>query len=232
VQLLRGSPEDQQDRLSPAGAKPERGARMFFWCVTVVLALLRVWAHRNDVTPDSVSYIEIAWRTIHLGLHQIVNGHWSPLYPFLLSLVFRISHPPVQWEFTVAHFLNFALYAASLASFELFLKELILLRETASQSQEKSLPVSPQTVWIWGYVFFLWASYFWLGPTWVTPDLCVAALVYLATALLLRIRRGKGSWLVFAGLGVLLGLGYLAKAAMFPLSFVFLFSALCLCRIY
>ena len=231
MQLLRGSPEDQQDRLSPGDAKPERGTRIFFWCVALVLALLRVWAHRNDVTPDSVSYIEIAWRTIHLGLHQIVNGHWSPLYPFLLSLVFRISHPPVQWEFTVAHSLNFGLYAASLASFELFLKELILLRETASQSQEKSLPVSPQTVWIWGYVFFLWASYFWLGPTWVTPDLCVAALVYLATALLLRIRRGKGSWLVFAGLGVLLGLGYLAKAAMFPLSLVFLFSALCLCRI-
>jgi hypothetical protein len=56
-------------------------------------------------------------------------------------------------------------------------------------------------------------------------------LVFLAIALLFRIRRGRGNWLVFAGLGALLGLGYLAKAAMFPLAFVFLFSAFCLGRV-
>ena len=228
---LRGSQAEQQDPLSPAGAPPKPHVRIFFWCVALVLGLLHVWAHRNDVAPDSISYIEIAWATARSGLHQIVNAYWSPLYPFLLSLVFRYFHPPVQWEFTAAHLLNFAVYVASLASFELFLKELILQRQTAGESPEKSLPVSPRTVWIWGYVFFLWASYFWLGPEWVTPDLCVAVLVFLATALLFRIRRRRGNWLVFAGLGALLGIGYLAKAAMFPLAFVFLFSAFCLGRI-
>src|SRR5258708_17038645 len=197
----------------------------------LVLGLLHVWAHRNDVAPDSISYIEIAWATARSGLHQIVNAYWSPLYPFLLSLVFRYFHPPVQWEFTAAHLLNFAVYVASLASFELILKELILQRHAAGESPEKSMPVSPRTVWTWGYVFFLWASYFWLGAEWVTPDLCVAVLVYLATALLFRIRRMRCNWPVFAGLGALLGLGYLAKAAMFPLAFVFLFSAFCLGRI-
>jgi 4-amino-4-deoxy-L-arabinose transferase-like glycosyltransferase len=83
---------------------------------------------------------------------------------------------------------------------------------------------------ICGYAFFLWASYFWLGVAWVTPDLCLAAIVYLATALLFQIRRGRDSWLAFAALGALLGLGYLAKAAMFPLSFVFLLSAFCIAR--
>ena len=228
---LRDSQAEQQDPRSPAAASLKPRVRIFFWCVALVLGLLHLWAHRNDVAPDSVSYIEIAWAAVRSGLHQIVNGHWSPLYPFLLSLVFRISHPQVRWEFTAAHFLNFGLYAASLASFELFLKELILLRHTAGESQEKSSPVSPRILRIWAYVFFLWASYFWLGPAWVTPDLCIAVLVYLATALLFRIRRGQGNWEMFAGFGVLLGLGYLAKAAMFPLSFVFLFSALCLSRI-
>ena len=228
---LRDSQAEQQDPLSPAGAPPQPHPRVFFWCVILVLGLLNVWARRNEVSPDSISYIEIAWATARFGLHQIVNAYWSPLYPFLLNLIFRLFHPPAQWEFTAAHLLNFAVYLASLASFELFLKELILQRESDRESSEKSLPVSTRTVWIWGYVFFLWASYFWLGPVWVTPDLCVAVLVYLAAALLLRIRRGSGNWLVFLGMGALLGLGYLAKAAMFPLSFVFLFSAFCLCRI-
>jgi hypothetical protein len=231
VHQLRGAQAERQDALSPAGASPEPQLRIFFWCVLLVLGLLNVWARRNDVSPDSISYIEIAWATARGGLHQIVNAYWSPLYPFLLSLVFRYFHPAVQWEFAAVHLLNFAVYVASLASFELFLRELILQRQTASESPEKSLLVSPRSVWIWGYVFFLWASYFWLGPVWVTPDLCVAVLVYLASALLFRIWRGRGSWLLFAGFGALLGLGYLAKAAMFPLSFVFLFSAFCLCRI-
>ena len=137
----------------------------------------------------------------------------------------------MQWDFAAAHLLNFAIYIASFASFELFQKELNLQREAAGEVAGKYLPVSPRTMWIWGSIFFLWASYFWLGPVWVTPDLCVAVLVYLATALLFRIRGGRGNLLVFAGLGALLGLGYLAKAAMFPLAFVFLFSAFCLNRI-
>ena len=228
---LRGSQAEQQGPLSPTGAPPEPYPRVFFWCTILVLGLLNVWARRNEVSPDSISYIEIAWATARGGLHQIVNGYWSPLYPFLLSLVFRCFHPPVQWEFTAAHLLNFAVYVASLATFEAFLKELILARQAAGKSLEKAQAISTRTIWIWGYVFFLWAGYYWLGAAWVTPDLCAAVLVYLATALLFRIRRGRGSWIVFAGLGALLGLGYLAKAAMFPLSFVFLLSAFCLARI-
>jgi len=231
VHQLRGSQAEQENTLSPAGAPRNAYPRLFFWFVVLVLGLLNVWARRNDVSPDSISYIEIGWATARGGLHQIVNAYWSPLYPFLLSLVFRCFHPPVQWEFTAAHVLNFALYFGSFASFELFLKELILEREAAGESTKRCLPVSPRTVWIWGCVFFLWASYFWLGPVWVTPDLCVAVLVYLTTVLLLRIRRGRGGGLAFAGIGALLGLGYLAKAAMFPLFFVFLFCAFCLSRI-
>ena len=227
---LRGSQAEKQDPPSPAATPRGAYPRLFFWCVVLISGLLNVWARRNDLSPDSISYIELGSATVRGGLHQIVNAYWSPLYPFLLSLVFRCFHPPVQWEFTLAHLLNFALYIVSFVSFELFLKELILEREAAGESAEKCLPVSPRTLWIWGCVFFLWASYYWLGPVWVTPDLCVAVLVYLATALLFRIRRGQGNWFVFAGFGVLLGLGYLAKAAMFPLSFVFLFSAFWLSR--
>jgi hypothetical protein len=231
VRQLTGLLEKERDTYSPAGAPPKPHPRFFFWCVVLVLGLLNVWARRNEVTPDGISYIELGWATARGGFHQLVNAYWSPLYPFLLSLIFRLFHPAVQWDFTAAHVLNLAIYLASFASFGLFQNELDLQREVAGEPAGKYLPVLPRTMWIWGSVFFLWAGCFWLGPVWVTPDLCVAALMYLATALLFRIRGGRGSWLVFAGLGVLLGLGYLAKAAMFPLAFVFLLSAFCLSRI-
>ena len=231
MRQLTGLLEKERDAYSPADAPPKPYPRFFFWCVVLVLGLLNVWARRNDVTPDSISYIEIGWATARGGLHQLVNAYWSPLYPFLLSLIFRLFYPAVQWDFTAAHVLNLAFYLASFASFGLFQNELDLQREAVGELAGKYLPVLPRTMWIWGSIFFLWAGCFWLGPVWVTPDLCVAALVYLATALLFRIRGGRGNWLVFAGLGVLLGLEYLAKAAMFPLAFIFLLSAFCLSRI-
>jgi hypothetical protein len=231
VHQLRGSLAKPRDPFSLAGTPPESYPRFFFWCVVLILGLVNVWARRNDVTPDSISYIEIGWAAARGGLHQLVNAYWSPLYPLLLSLIFRFFRPAVQSDFTATHLLNFAVYVASFASFGFFQNELNLQREAVGELAGKYLPVPSRTMWIWGNVFFLWASYYWLGPAGVTPDLCVAVIVYLATALLLRIRGGRGNWLVFAGLGALLGHGYLAKAAMFPLAFVFLFSAFCLSRI-
>src|SRR5262249_6728816 len=87
-----------------------------------------------------------------------------------------------------------------------------------------------RTPWIWGYLLFLWGSWFWTSPAEVTPDLCVACAVLLATAALLRIRQGRANWGAFAGLGVILGAGYLAKAAMFPVALAFLLSAYLLAR--
>jgi len=199
--------------------------RPFFWCLAIALGALQVWAHRNEMNPDGISYIELGWAAARSGLHQIVNAYWSPLYPFLLSLVFRYFHPSPQWEFTATHLLNFVVYLLSLAAFELFLDELLIARQAAEDLSQKSISVESRTLRVWGYVFFLWASYFWLGPAWVTPDLCVSVIVFFAMAVLLWKRRSGDKWTTFAVLGGLLGLGYLAKAAMFPLSFVFLFSA-------
>jgi 4-amino-4-deoxy-L-arabinose transferase-like glycosyltransferase len=59
----------------------------------------------------------------------------------------------------------------------------------------------------------------------VTPDLCVAAVLYAATGMLLRIRKADERWVIFFLLGLILGVGYLAKAAL--LAFVPLMVILC-----
>src|SRR2546422_11538319 len=121
VHHLRGAQAEKQDPPSPVVAPRNAYPRLFFWCVVLVLGLLNVWARRNDVSPDSISYIEIGWAAARGGLHQIVNAYWSPLYPFLLSLVFCFFHPAAQWEFTLAYLINFVAYIAILALFELFI---------------------------------------------------------------------------------------------------------------
>ena len=204
------------------GEPSSRPPRVFFWCVAIVVGFIQVWAHRYNINPDSISYIEIAQSAREAGWKSYVNGYWSPFYPFLLTNVFRVFDPGPRWESTVAIFTNLAIYLANLACFEWFLRELILLRDASNQPAERGFPISSRTLWICGYVFFLWAGQFWVTPSWVSPDLCVAGLGYLATAALIRIHRGQASWATFVFFAAVLGLGYLAKAPMFPFAFVFL----------
>jgi len=199
-----------------------RPPRFPFWCAAIVVGLIQVWAHRYNVNPDSISYIEIAQSAKEACWKSYVNGYWSPLYPFLLTNVFRILDPGPLWESTVVIFSNLAIYLANLACFEWFLKELILLRDASRNSAESGFSISSRTLWICGYVFFLWAGQFWVTPSWISPDLCVAGLGCLATGALIRIHRGHASWATFVLFGAALGVGYLAKAPMFPLAFVFL----------
>jgi 4-amino-4-deoxy-L-arabinose transferase-like glycosyltransferase len=196
--------------------------RLFFWCLAIVLGALHVWVYRNDLNPDSVSYIEMAEAALRSSWHVLVNAYWSPLYPALLSIGFRILHPPMHWEFTVVHLVNFVVYLADLLCFEFFLKELLAARRIETGLENSLRPIPEKIFWIWGYLLFIWSNLFWLRPQQVNPDIIVAGLVYSATALLLRTYRGKGDWLAFAGLGAVLGTAYLTKAVMFPLSFIFL----------
>jgi len=199
-----------------------RPPRILFWSAAVVVGLIQVWAHRHNINPDSISYIEIAQSAREAGWKSYVNGYWSPLYPFLLTNAFRIFDPGPLWESTVVIFVNLAIYLANLACFEWFLRELLRLRDASDGSAERGFPISSRTLWICGYVFFLWAGQYWVTPGWVSPDLCAAGLGYLATVALIRIHRGQASWATFVFFGAVLGLGYLAKAPMLPLAFVFL----------
>ena len=220
IPLARGQTRQENSRLL-AEAPTEPRLRLFFWCLAVALGVLEVWAHRNEVNPDSISYIEMAEAAAQGGWHALLNGYWSPLYPLLLNVSLRLFHPGIYWEFTFVHMVNFALYLADLFCFEIFLKELLAARRTENGWEKGLSPVPEEIVWIWGYLLFLWSSQFWLSLAMVNPDIIVAGLVYVATALLLRVYQGKGTWFLFASLGFLLGVAYLAKAALFPLSFLF-----------
>jgi hypothetical protein len=69
---------------------------------------------------------------------------------------------------------------------------------------------------------FFWVSLYLTPPSIDSPDVLVFASILLAAGILVRVAAGADGWLRFAALGIVLGLGYLAKAVMFPLAFIFL----------
>lgn len=193
------------------------------WAAAALLGLLQAWAERFYIEPDGVNYLDVAYAYLRHDYHDAINAYWSPLYSWLLAVVIAAVHPPPYWESTALHMLNFLDYLLALTCFSFFFRELTRM------VQARGEPAGLLPTWAWkvfGYSLFVYASLELVGVGTDTPDLLVEAACFLGTGLILRIRRGESGWTNYAALGVVLGLGYLAKTVMFPLGFVFVFCAL------
>jgi 4-amino-4-deoxy-L-arabinose transferase-like glycosyltransferase len=199
--------------------------RIAFLCIAVVFGFIQAWDSRNVMNTDGIAYLDMADAYSRGGWIGLVNPHWSPLYPWILSLALFLVKPSPYWEFAIVHLVNFLIYLFTLLAFDYLLRELI-----ANQKKNEE-PNPPAAFPAWAlmataYLVFLWSSLSLITLWKKSPDMLMASFVYVATAIVLRIRRGNANWRMFVCLGTVLGLGYLAKAPMFPLAFVFLGTVL------
>jgi hypothetical protein len=203
----------------------QRRLKIFFWFVAVVLGALHAWVPRHDaVIGDAISYLDIADAYLRGDWSKAINAYWSPFYSWLLALALLVLKPSPYWEPSAVQLVNFGIYLGALGCFHFFLLQLIRYHQEnlAGVAIDEGVTL-PESAWlVLGYTLFIWSSLNLITIWRVTPDMLVAALVYLASGLLLRVRLGSSGRLTFILLGVVLGVGYLAKAAMFPLGFVFL----------
>ena len=199
--------------------------RIFCWLVALALGAAQAWTTRFTMNPDGVSYLDIGdayWRG---DWHNAINAYWSPLYSWILGFFLKVLKPSAYWEYPLAHLVNFLIYVAALGCFEFLLSTLIRECRQRVESSRERIGLSELSWRLVGYSIFLSTSLLMIGLRLVTPDMGVAAFVYLATALALKISN-LPSRRMFAGLGLVLGLAYLSKAVMLPLAFVFLATIL------
>jgi len=197
--------------------------RMATWLVVIVLGFIHASAGRQEIQPDGVSYLDVADKYLAADWRWAISAYWSPLYSWLLGLALVVARPTPSWEYPLVHFVNFLVYVCAFACFEFFLRQLVRSQTEPSPASRDAAQIS-LPAWAWqivGCVLFLWCGLFLITLSSVTPDMCVAALVFLASGLLMRIRLRPDGWVQFVLLGLLLGLAYLAKAVMFPLASVF-----------
>lgn len=213
-----GNVEDRWSRLT-----------VLFCRITCIgFALVETCSQLRFVNEDGISYLDMSDALIVHNWHLLINPIWSPLYPFLIGVVTWFIRPSAQWETPIAHAVNLAIFVGALASFEFLLRQVIktLRRENNDLT---GVSVWSPPVWAWqllGYSLFAWST---IGMIWaprmITPDLCVATFVYLDAGLLLRLRDSTNPLRTCVWLGLALGLGYLAKAILFPMAFVFMVVA-------
>jgi hypothetical protein len=176
----------------------------------------------RPIDPDGISYLEMGAAFMRGDWREAVNSLWSPLYAWMQGLAQWLLKPDPFWAFPTVHLVNFLIYGLALLGFRFFLSELINWQLAAGRAGEAGLPLSPRA-WLWlGYTVFVWSSLKLINIRQESPDLLVAALVYLSLGLVLQIRRGPGPWQRFVLLGGVLGLAYWAKAFMFVLALLIL----------
>jgi hypothetical protein len=201
--------------------------RVACWAFLLGLGAIQAWVVRFVMNPDGVSYLDMGdayWRG---DWHHAINAYWSPLYSWILGFFVKAFKPTPYWEYPLTHFVNFLIFVGVLACFDFFLATFIADRKRRDSQLSVSgrSGLSESSWWLLGYGLFACSSLVLIGLYRVSPDLCVAGLVYLASALIIKIRAGDARVPTYVFFGVVLGLAYLAKAAMFPLAFVFLAAA-------
>jgi hypothetical protein len=195
-----------------------------FWIAAVLLGGFQFWISRQTMNTDGISYLDMADAIARGNWRAAVNGYWSPLYPCLLALGRIIFRPSAYREFAVVHLVNFFIFLAATAAFQFFLASLLgYLRaeNSASESSRDSGPLPEWALMALGYSLFLWSSLALINLSIVSPDLTVSLFVFLAVGVILRSNGVKVLAAVAALFGLVLGLGYLAKAAMMPLGVAF-----------
>ena len=194
--------------------------RTIGWCVLVGFGLIELAYGRHAMQSDGISYLDMGDAILRGDWTMAANAYWSPLYPFLEGLALKVLRPSAPWEFTVVHCVNFLIYLFALGCFEFLLRATVAIRPPAD-ADGVSTPLPRWAIFAVGYAVFLWSSLSLITLERVTPDMLMAGFVYLAVGLLLRIWQQPSKLSRFLLIGVVLGLGYLAKAPIFPLSLVF-----------
>lgn len=201
--------------------------KALFWFLAIFLGALQLSANFYiQPADDIIAYLDIGDAYFRRDWTTAINAYWSPLYPWILGLTLAVFKPSTYWEFPLVKVVNFIIYLFALVCFEFFLTELVVdYNKKVAKLSNRALKI-PNWVWITsGYSLFIFSSLQWIGVYNDSPDMLVAALVYLAAGLILRIQRSN-TWLNFIILGAVLGFGYLSKAVMLPLAFVFLLVSL------
>jgi hypothetical protein len=184
-------------------------------------------ARSHSMNPDGISYLDIGDAYFRGDWEMAINTVWSPLYSWILGVVMWLFEPPMRWEFPLVHLVNFFIFLLALSAFEFMWGALrsVNRQQGAMRSGEAVADQIAFPDWAWwglGYLLFIWVTLSLIRIWAVTPDLLMSIFVFLAAGFLVRIRAGQDAWHHFVLLGCVLGLGYLSKAIMLPISALFL----------
>jgi hypothetical protein len=176
---------------------------------SIVLGLLKLWPWRFAMVADGISYLDIASALSRSRWTELFNTYWGPLLPIITSV---FLHIPRIHPFIALHLGLAVSYTCSVVAFSVFWAQ-------AGEFSNDAIGRAHPKAWLFaGFTFFLLAFTPQIPNE--TPDMLVSAVVFLIAAILLRAGSDQVKPSDAFVLGVAAGVGYWAKAVMYPLGWL------------
>jgi hypothetical protein len=151
-----------------------------------------------------------------------VNGYWSPLYPFVISLFMRLFRDDPVGHFAAARTVNFLILIFAVVVFERLLRQIAgrWVRPESADEKKEGRPFV-----LASYAVFAWACFDLNMVARISPDLWVLVMLMQTVNLLFGLESRSSSAWRFLRFGAALGIGYWVKAILFPVGILILLSA-------
>ena len=179
----------------------------------LVFGAAALWLTRDAMSPDGIAYLDASDVYLSGGWPAAGTGYWSPLYPTSLAAARLVAGQGAAREQAIVQGVNFLVFLCTFAALE------YLVREVRWTTRAR-LPGAPpnDTTWrVLVYALFGVLTVGWIRVWTPTPDMVVAGIVFATAGGCIRLATGQGRWPSVVLLGLLLGLGYLAKAVLLPI---------------
>jgi len=179
----------------------------------LIFGVAALWLARDAMSPDGIAYLDASDVYLSGGWPAAGSGYWSPLYPTLLAAARLVAGQGAAREQSIAQGVNFIVFLCAFAALEYLVREV----RWTTRARLPGAPPNDATWRILVYALFGVLTVGWIRLWMPTPDMAVAAIVLATAGVGIRLATGRGGWPSVFVFGLLLGLGYLAKAVLLPI---------------
>lgn len=198
--------------------------RIIALALIIIWGAIQAWNSRFELYfADSQQYFDMAGYYSRGEFGKAISLYWSPLYSAIFGLILRLVPVSPYWQFFELKVFNFICLLCAFFAFEFFFAgfykyypAVILAKDPDRQ------PISKESLGLTAYTLFVTYALAFGGVNQDTPDMLNAALMFLASGLMLAQLSSDPNKLTSCLLGVTLGFGYLCKAVMVPLTAVYI----------
>ena len=193
----------------------DRALAIAYAVLVLAYAAFLAWRSRGAPAVDGLAYLDLSDGWLRGDPGAAHSAYWPPLYPLVLAVVRAAVGAPRYADLTVARLLNVAFAALTLWAMLRLVRAFRRLHPDTLSST--SARVALVTL---GSGICAWTIAGLAGVPLISPDHLTVSVVTAAAVLLVRQRGGDASMRTAFLLGILLGLGYLAKSALLPVGVI------------
>lgn len=186
-------------------------ASKFLLLLGMVAGAIYAYSFRYSISPDGISYLDVASAYARGDWATAINGYWSPAYSWILAVALKLFHSNGPTELVALHFVNYLCFVAAFISFSHFWRTLWRHDNDSVRRSVGLAHLSPLTLDIFGYGLFLLLFLPLVGTT--TPDVLSSSFIFLISAYMLHPTPSwRNPFWGGVSLGTLCALAYFSKA--------------------